>query len=775
MKNLPIQIVTTRGEQDLFWKEGMGDNNLPKWATQATVIAHAGVMNGVFSAIDRQFDNREAEALPVLMVATLEEKATSRKSFRANVRAVFDRKNKRNVLGKDSQRGLLVKIDDKDDLNAIRRRVNDASQGKGSKDRLCGVAIIEDLQLFHPFVEEGIEGGSLKVRLVDYHDERLNEKSDEIMRNYGAQQNVKIRKLDYAMGLRLYAIDDATPEVVDAIATMDAVISVKKMPYFELTISPEPYNTLLDVKNPNPNEIYPHVGLLDSGIEPIPHLAPWLEGEEQNIAGLDEEDICRRHGTSVAGVINYGDDLQGERWTGTIPSLITSCVVNTNEDLAQISEEEMVEHIKTAIIQNPNVKIWNLSQGSSIEITDDEFSDFAIAIDELQKKYHILICKSAGNIRYDNPGELRITQGADSVMSLVVGSAAHVKNHPDDAEVGKRSPFSRIGFGPSGTIKPDLVHYGGNRSTGVYSFSEIGFQTQAFSGTSYSTPRVTALAANLAYRLDRPFDPLLVRALLIHSAKYLNLEDMQNDEIRAELGFGKPALLDDILFNDPDEFTMVLEPKFTNRDYQIQDIPFPDELIGADGYYEGEVTVTVITEPVLRGGERGEYCQSDVEVLLQTYDHTAYFVLGAYGTPKSYRNAERLEGAENVLTRGRYSSGSYKTSDIEKRSLIWGEDYLPVKKYHVNLSQMRPAEKEKCLKANRKWGMSIKAMYRDATNTDREAGIQTDNVRAIVVLTIRDPQRRGIVYDRCMAKLDAHNFVHNGIVVSQHVNVIGEE
>jgi hypothetical protein len=62
----------------------------------------------------------------------------------------------------------------------------------------------------------------------------------------------------------------------------------------------------------------------------------------------------------VAGVINYGDDLQGERWTGTIPSLITSCVVNTNEDLAQISEEEMVEHIKTAIIQNPNVKIWNL-------------------------------------------------------------------------------------------------------------------------------------------------------------------------------------------------------------------------------------------------------------------------------------------------------------------------------------------------------------------------------------------------------------------------------
>ena len=42
MKNLPIQIVETRGVQDQFLKEGMGDNTLPKWATQETVTAHAG-------------------------------------------------------------------------------------------------------------------------------------------------------------------------------------------------------------------------------------------------------------------------------------------------------------------------------------------------------------------------------------------------------------------------------------------------------------------------------------------------------------------------------------------------------------------------------------------------------------------------------------------------------------------------------------------------------------------------------------------------------------
>lgn len=774
MKNLPIQIINTRGEQDLFWREGLGDNKLPKWATQATVTAHAKIIDSFFSVIEHQFDGQRERELPVLMVASLDERATTRKSFRANVRAIFDRKGKRNVLGKDSHTGLLVKVDNKNDLQAIRRRINEAERGEGSKDRLCGVAVIDDLQLFHPFIEEGLGDGKLKVQLVDYCDEGLNAMSDEIMQNYGEQYQVTIRKLDYAKGLRLYAIDDATPDIIAALSTMDAIISVKKMPYFELTVSPEPFNTRIDVKTPGSGGTFPRAGILDSGVEPIPHLKSWLEGEEQNIANLAEEDIRRRHGTSVAGIINYGDELQGERLTGTIPSLITSCVVNTDGNVVRILEDEMVEHIKTAIIQNPKVKVWNLSQGSTFEIKDDEFSDFAIALDNLQKEYKVLICKSAGNVSPQKPNSIRITQGADSVMSLVVGSISHVKKTLDDAEVGKRSPFSRIGLGPSGITKPDIVHYGGNKSTGVFSFSEIGYQTNSFCGTSFSTPRITALAANLAYRLEREFDPLIVRALLIHSAGYQNIDGMKDNEVRAELGFGKPAILNDILFNDPNEFTMILEPQFTERDYQIQDIPFPKELVDEGGYYQGEITVSVITDPILRGGERGEYCQSDVEVLLQTYDRTGYYVLNAYGTPRSYRNAERLENAENVLTKGRYRAHSFLSPNLSERTLIWGEDYVPVKKYHVNLSQMTPAQKSKCLAAERKWGLSIKAKYRDATNADRTSECPIDHVRAIVVLTIRDPQQRGIVYDRCIEQLDAHNFIHSCISVRQHVNILQE-
>ena len=146
-------------------------------------------------------------------------------------------------------------------------------------------------------------GRLLKVKLVDYHDQRLNDLAQQSMVQFAEQNHVTVRALDYSPGLHLYAVEAATQEAVQTLATMDAVISVKKMPYFELTVSPEPYNTNLEVRKPVEGEDYPVVGLLDSGVEPIPHLAPWLDAEE-NVADLEEEEIRRLHGTSVAGIIN---------------------------------------------------------------------------------------------------------------------------------------------------------------------------------------------------------------------------------------------------------------------------------------------------------------------------------------------------------------------------------------------------------------------------------------------------------------------------------------
>lgn len=748
----------------------MGDNSLPAWSTEESLVAHVGIMENTFSGVDRIFDAREEEGLPILMVATLDKRAAKRKAYRANARSIFDSRNKRNVIGKNSHQGLLVKVDCKNDLQMMRHNITGENI---SQDKRCGIAVIENLQLYHPYIEDDLIGRRVKVRLVDYQDQRLNELANHKMSQVIEQCNVNAHSLDYCPGLNLYVVENVNKEVIEALVTMDSVISVKKMPYFELTVSPEEFNTKIEVRRPVDGESYPRVGLLDSGVEPIPHLAPWIESEE-NIAGLEENDIRRLHGTSVASIINYGDALENKVLTGTTPMYIRSCIVNTDDRVIRISEDEMVEHIKTAIFNNRDIDIWNLSQGSSYEIEDDEFSEFAMALDNIQKENHILICKSAGNIDFRFPDQTRITQGAESLLSLTVGSVAHVCESEEDVPVGGRSHFSRVGSGPGGAVKPDLVHVGGNKSVGVNSFSDTGFQSNAYRGTSFSTPRVTALAANLAYRMNRRFDPLLIKALLIHSAKYHYLTTDNSKVILNELGFGMPATLDDILYNDPDEFTMVWKPELNDGvDMQIQDIPFPANLVN-DGYFIGEVSVTVVTNPILRKTEKSEYCQSDVKVALQSYDRIEYVVLGAAGTPRTYRNSERLVNPKNILTKDLYKASSFRSINPVERTVICGEEYLAVKNYHVNLEQMRPANRNSYLNENKRWCLSIEATNRDATTADKMNGLDVGTAEAVVIITIKDPKRTGIVYNACLQALDEHNFAHSDIVIRQNINVVNE-
>ena len=227
-RSLPIQLVETRGEIDLFLKEGMGDNSLPNWSTQESMAEHVRVMTDTFSAAEQIFDSREEEGLPILLVATLDENAARRKAFRANARSIFDSRQKRNVLGKESHQGLLVKVDSKADIQLMRNNIN--ISGNISKDKQCGVAVIDNLQLFHPYVEDDLVGKLLKVKLVDYQNQRLNELARQSMLRFAEQNHVVVRSLDYSPGLHLFAVERATQDAIQALATMDAVISVKKMP-----------------------------------------------------------------------------------------------------------------------------------------------------------------------------------------------------------------------------------------------------------------------------------------------------------------------------------------------------------------------------------------------------------------------------------------------------------------------------------------------------------------------------------------------------------------
>lgn len=762
-KELPIQKVSFRGEKDVFRKEGASSDKLPKFVSDERIRNNGMAVCETLKTWEELFDEntQSAKSLPVLAVASLDSNASA-KSYRKSVRSLFDVKNKRNVIGVENQGGIIVKIDNKTDYEGILRNFQSYSNENISKNTKIGLASVVAIDKFHPYIEDGLnENDTLKVKLIDYQNAQLNTMSKRILYNYCAKHDVYYKELDYSSGLRLFELKNVND--TKALASLDGIISVKRMPTIEIESAPEDEISDVEIITPVKGQDYPIVGVLDSGISRIPQLDSWIESEN-NIADFEDDDIDYFHGTAVAGIINYGDYLSGCEYTGCKPCRMVSCIINSPR--LTVGEHELILYIRKSIEAHPEVKVWNLSQGIRSQIDDEGFPDLGIALDEIQKENNVLICKSAGNKTDDWQ---RINKGADSILSLVVGSVAHEKKYEEDCEVGMRSPFSLVGPGPNGLIKPDLAHYGGNTKTGVPTLSVGGMRLNVL-GTSFSTPRISSLAANLANLLDDDFNPLLIKAILIHNSKYHSNVSLNNvEELLAEQGRGIPSILNDMLHNDENECTMVFAHTLDKgMDMVTLDFPYPPCLVGDDGYYYGDITVTLVTEPVLDATQGNEYCQSNVEVLLETYDNVKRVDLS---NSKYYLNEYRMDStSQNILSDTIYSKAL--KSPLNERALIEkGLKYQPVKKYHVNLEKVTKGKKESCLKSNRKWGLKLEGLYRDHAEVSREKDGVDISQKIILIVTIKDTKRKGLVYNECIQKLDINNYEHMNIMVEERISV----
>ncbi len=768
-KTLPIQLVKTREKQDDFFKEAGGSNELPSWATQQVIQENSDRLINSLENISRYFQNRSVHnsRLPLLVKAKLNEHATA-KSYRPNVRAILNQKRKHNVIGIFGFREILLKLEGNEDIKAITDVIVSVKNHNSSKDKPVGVAAIEDLSIHTCDIDiEALSDKLLKVQLVDYKDANLNTLSEQILLELGKELGCNIERVNYAEDLIMFKVNYPSAESIKEIATLDCVISIQEMPYYELVAAPNPFQANVELAKPIDGEEYPILGILDSGVEQSAYLSPWSYKEEINTAGLEELDINKTHGTMVASIAVYGDALENKNYTGCGPLKYVSCIVNTQQDGITISEDELIMYIRESVQQHPKVKIWNLSQGSKREVSDFVFSDFAIALDDIQKKNDVLICKSAGNST--NLG--RITSGAESILALTVGSICNTGTHPNDLAEGVHSPFSRIGYGPEGLIKPEVVHYGGNKHTGVKVLTGADFLHTAW-GTSFSTPRISSLATHLFHSLGGVFDPTLIKALIIHNAHYPSIVDKNEIGYDRMYGFGLPTSINDMLNNDEDEFTMVWQPDFNSgTDFQVINFPYPRNLIDDNGHFYGIITVTIVSDPILKGSEGNEYCQTDIDVKVGPINGVSHYALGAVGTPKTYRNEERIDSLHNILTEDKYSKRQSKL--MRERNLIMkNHKWQPVKKFQVDLSTMTIGQKNQ-LKNCRKWAMTMRAFTRDATTVELYENGLLNPIRTTVIITIKDPKHQGLTYNEGIRLLNLHNFEHSNIIVRNDIHLLG--
>jgi len=779
-KNLPVKFFQKRqkDEQDT---EGGGSKSLPKWVIPELIVTKSIYIRKVLEIVSDSLTKKvkRDNYIPTVVKLKLNGSALA-KSHRREIGSLFN-VGKLNTIGVDGEDEVLIKIDNILDLQKINEKISNAENPFPSRSTLVGISAITNIELFKPHINIKPQVDSiLKIKLFNYGDRSLNQIVNKQFTLFCSKRKIDYKSVNYSGDLNIYRINSITPDAFAELSDFEGIQLITEMPYYDITLDEITRVNTIPIKLPKPGVVYPIVGVLDTGIADIPHLKPWLYNE--NISYYPESDTNKSHGTFVAGILVYGDEFEGKEYTGFKGCKLFEAIVMPDTKKQGISEDELIEQIWDAVSRNSVVKIWNLSLGTNREADLYEFSDFAKALDEIQEQNNVLICKSAGNCSNfkSNAPVSRIAKSADTVRGLVVGSLSHDKNKTDLAEKYNPSPFSRIGRGPSHLIKPDLVHIGGNAGLDasneivinpIMSFSVDGGVT-GMVGTSFSTPRISAIASGLDSMLNETFNPILLKALIIHSAKYPEEMKMLISEKIKYAGFGIPSNINDILFNDPNEITLILQDTLERGHFiNILDFPFPKSMIDDDGYFFGEITVTLVTSPILEVSQGSEYCQSNIEVMLGTYNEKVERDI----TKSIVKNPIGADAYHNVLAMANYSkkSSSKQDSDFanERMLVTYGDKFQPIKKWCVNFDEFTDSNKEKFLKSPKNWYLKVEGLYRHFTEEKCELEDRTPTQDFCLVITIKDSKKKGYIYNEVTQLLDNFSFIHSNVKIKEEVRI----
>ncbi len=320
---------------------------------------------------------------------------------------------------------------------------------------------------------------------------------------------------------------------------------------------------------PNPIAINPPintviVAVVDTGIRATSALISPAISSCLSFLPPNSVDAHYEHGTFVASRILYGDTLEDKLQNQPVTP---SCYVldvrvlgrDANGDILGLDEQGLAMAIdQAAQTFSPNVRVVNISLGTGVAINDNEYSLVANIIDQIARRYDLLFVTTAGNICNSNliasyprsvpyPG-WRIDLPGESLLALTVGSIACFTDHNSISKKNELSPFSRIGPGANGGIKPEVVAHGGNCNTlgkttsrlGVIGVHGDGLQIAFDFGTSFAAPLVSGIAAQIFEHYGAP-SANLVKAFICHFTDPAISPINITDPLRT-VGFGIPNL-----------------------------------------------------------------------------------------------------------------------------------------------------------------------------------------------------------------------------------------
>lgn len=401
----------------------------------------------------------------------------------------------------------------------------------------------------------------------------------------------------------------------------------------------------IDLKILEPDERYPSVCIIDSGIQEnhrLLHLAIQADASECFIPGENASDIADYvinggHGTRVAGMVLYPNGVPTEG-NYELPCFIQNARVldNNNNLKVNISPLKYLEQIVERYHGKYNTKIFNHSIASKRWAYRKFMSIWGTVMDQISHEKDVLFIQAAGNLtkdeildskkKNDYPDYLlkeshRIKNPAQGLNVLTVGSITSdefndgfYKNH---GSYGYPSSFTTTGYGLWNSIKPDVVDLGGDWAIHTDGTSakitpelctDIPRSTlyggldhdKGAIGTSFAAPRVSSLAAEILKIL--PNSPAqLVRALIVNSATIPGqLDGWEKETIFRTVGYGIPEW-ERALENSEHRVTLVSNDlkHIHAKEVHLYQIPIPAELrkSGMDDIYKISVTLAYTALP----------------------------------------------------------------------------------------------------------------------------------------------------------------------------------
>ncbi len=300
----------------------------------------------------------------------------------------------------------------------------------------------------------------------------------------------------------------------------------------------------------------PTIGVIDTLFDENVYFSEWVEYTNMLSSEIPVSTKDCEHGTAVSSIIVDGPTFNPDLEDGCGKFKVRHFGVASGNSFNSFT---ILRNISEIIAKNKDVKVWNLSLGSKLNINPNFISPEAAILDKIQFENDIIFVIAGTNLSSGETKTRAIGAPADSINSVIVNSVNN-NNQP--------SSYSRKGPVLSFFIKPDISYYGGDKKDPIRVCTPNG---EAFvKGTSFAAPWISRKLSYLINILGLRRD--VAKSLLIHSTT--GWDRQHNDP--ALVGHGVvPKKIEDIINCKDDEIQFILQGVSEKYDTFNYNIPVP--------------------------------------------------------------------------------------------------------------------------------------------------------------------------------------------------------